>query len=71
MYFEPGKYYKHSSGKMMHTLAIVDSTLYGRTLIAEEASEHGHMFIPVGIDSEDYAQNYVEITEQEWMTNFS
>lgn len=65
MRFEIGKYYKHSSGEVMRILACVDTTIYGRTLLAEEGDTFG--FQPVGWDSDDYAENWKEIDEDEWL----
>ena len=72
MKFEPGKYYKHTTGEMLHTLVMADTTMWGRTLLAERCPKNEMVtIVPVGIDSTDYTTNYVEITEEEWMTGFS
>lgn len=65
MQFEIGKSYKHSSGNVMRILACVDTTIYGKALIAEEGDTFG--FRPVGFDSDDYAENWKEISEEEWL----
>lgn len=70
--FKPNKYYKHTTGHMLHTLNVVETTMWGRTLVAEVCSQDKCVhLIPVGIDSESYTANYTECTEAEWMTNFS
>jgi len=69
MKFEPNKYYKHSSGGMIHTLGFLNTSIYGNTLIAEES--HSANFVPVGTSSDDHTQNYTEITEEEWLKQFS
>lgn len=68
--FEPGKYYKHASGCVMATLQFAKTTMWGRTLVAEEAGRCGHSLFCVGTDSDDYAVGWEEITEEEWMGNF-
>jgi hypothetical protein len=68
MYFEPGKYYQNAiNGSVIRTLVITDTTRYGRVLLSEAICDGRHYFIPVGIDSERYAQDYVEITKKEWL----
>lgn len=71
LFFEPDKYYKHTSGHMIHTLVMAETTLWGTTLLAEQAGEDMYVLTAVGIDSEDYTAGYHEITEEEWNTNFS
>ena len=71
MKFKPGKYYEHTTGTMIKTLVEVETTMWGKTLVAERSSSIAHELIPVGSDSEDYAQNWHESTEEEWMKNFS
>jgi len=68
MRFEIGKYYQHPGGGMMHVISAGKSTMYGWCLIAEEHG--GSNFRPVGSD-EVAAQNWIEITEAEWLTGFS
>lgn len=71
MKFEVGKYYFHTGSKSyLAVLGVLDTTLYGRAMIAEQAGRHGHTFIPVGGD-EDSTVGYVECSKEEWMTNFS
>ncbi len=68
MLFEIGKYYKHSSGGMMHIVGEVKTTMYGKCLVAE-TTEH-YDLKPVG-RNKSATENWVESNEQEWMTNFS
>ena len=63
--FQPGKYYKHTTGHMIHCLGFLDTTIYGRALISEESCSGN--FILVGFDSNFNTANYVEITEEEWL----
>ena len=64
--FEVGKYYKHTTGDMLHILQYVDTTLYGRCLLAE--NEFGKLEA-VG-DQKDNAVNYKEIDSKEYYENF-
>ena len=63
MAFEVGKYYKHTTGYMLHTLFTVETMMYGFSLIAEESGTGA--FRPLGTD-EDSATNWVEINKKEW-----
>lgn len=67
--FEVGKFYKHNTGICFAILCEVETTLYGKTLIAEQACG-GSNIIAVGQD-ESAAANFHEITKEEWMENFS
>lgn len=56
--FKPGKYYQHSSGRVIHTLCEVDTFFhYGPSLVAEE--ETGEL-MPVGMH-EDNTTGYEEV----------
>lgn len=66
MIFEPGKFYKHTSGKMISTLDFLETTMWGRTLIVEESGNPG--LNCVATDSESFAVNYTEISKEEWMS---
>jgi hypothetical protein len=66
MKFEIGKYYKHTAGHMINPLVEAETTLYGKTLIAEDSQG---TLIAVGQD-EDSTANYVETTKEEWLSNF-
>lgn len=68
MKFEIGKFYRHTTGEELAILGEVETTLYGKCLVAE-SSDHVDLK-PVGKD-ESNAENYVEITKNEWMKNFS
>ena len=70
MRFEPGKYYKHSGGRTIATLDFLETTMYGKVLIVEQAGNRGHRLTCVGTDSDDYAINWKEITKEEWIKNF-
>ena len=65
--FEVGKFYKHTCGDMLHILQYVDTTLYGRCLLAE--NEYGELEA-VG-DQKDNAVNYREIEPEEYYKYFS
>ena len=60
--FEVGRYYRHSSGGCMHIVGSVKTDTYGWTLIGEDKSGN---IRPVGI-GEGYAENWYEITEEDW-----
>lgn len=64
--FEIFKYYKHTSGTLMHIIGRVKTTVYGTTLLAEETDGS---FKPVGEDEANMV-NWVEITHQEWSFAF-
>jgi len=67
MIFEIGKYYQHTTGIELSIIGELETTLWGKTLIAETNSSD---FEAVGSDI--YATtNYVEISKEEWMKNFS
>lgn len=68
MVFETGKYYGHPSGEQMSILNEVNTTLYGTCLIAE--SNKSADLKPVGKD-ESNAENWLEISKEDWMKNFS
>lgn len=72
MKFEIGKCYEHTTKKQMKIIGEAKSTGYGmgdgKTLVGECAGESN--FMPVGSD-EAAAENWHEITEEEWMKNFS
>lgn len=71
MRFEIGKYYKHTTGSMLHIISAGKTTLYGWTHIAEQAGVNAYeTFLAIGMD-EDSAVNYTEIGEEEWMKAFS
>lgn len=69
MYFEIGKYYKHTSGLKIAILGIVTSTMYGRALVAERSDMPD--FMPVAYNLEDATEGWEEITEDEWLECFS
>ena len=71
MLFEVGKYYKHVTSHMLHVLTEAETTLYGKTLIAESVGTKREALIAVGGDSESYTVNYEESAEEEWMKSFS
>lgn len=63
MKFEVGKYYKHSTGELLHILDEVTSTLYGHCLVGE--STRNYNLLPIGMD-ESNTMNYEEIDKDEW-----
>ena len=66
--FKVGKAYRHSSGCEMKIIGWANTTVHGDAcMIAEEKSGH---LKPVGSDP-DAAVNWKEISEDEWMKNFS
>ena len=71
MIFKIGKYYKHTTGHMLHIVTAAKTTLYGWTHIAEQAGVNAReTFLAVGVDDSS-AVNYKEIKEEEWMKAFS
>lgn len=68
MVFEIGKCYKHKTGEEIKVIGELETTLYGKALIAE--SGDSSLFSAVG-RTEDCSVNWTEITEEEWMKNFS
>jgi len=89
MKFELGKCYRHPTGKEMKIVGLAQSTMYGHTLIAENAVRPlppvfksndinqafntgcvQEEFSCVGMD-EDNASNWEEMSEEDWMKNFS
>jgi hypothetical protein len=67
MKFEVGKCYQHNGGSQIKVIGEVNSTIYGNCLMAEHSDGR---FYPVG-QTEDNAVNWHEITEEEWLKNFS
>lgn len=67
--FKLGKCYRHTTGHEIKVIGVVDSTLYGMGLMAE-TNKHSERFQRVG-NTEDHSVNYIEISEEEWMKNFS
>lgn len=63
MKFELGKYYKHTTGTMLHVIASAETTMFGDALIAEESGQID--FKAVGKD-ESHSVNYTEIDKKEW-----
>jgi hypothetical protein len=51
----------------MKIVGLAETTAWGSSLIGEDV--HGHLS-PIG-KTEENAINWVEITEKEWMKNFS
>lgn len=39
MRFEQGKYYEHSSGEKIAIVGCVETTMYGKTLVAEQCNK--------------------------------
>lgn len=71
MKFEVGKYYKHTIGHTLAILGYLETTMWGKTLIAE-SNQQGQMTELVAVGSNESAiANYREITKEEWMENYS
>ena len=68
MVFEIGKYYQHTCGAKLAILCELETTQYGKTLIAE--SDGRDVLRAVG-KGKSYTVNYHEITKEEWMESFS
>lgn len=69
MKFEVGKFYRHTTGICFAILCEAETTMYGRTLIAEQSCGMP-VIVAVGSD-EASAINFHEITKEEWMLSFS
>ena len=69
MRFEVGKFYRHSAGGFLAVLCKIETTMWGKCLLAETAGPGVSRLIPIGED-EDSAQNYTECSRGEWMSNF-
>ena len=63
MIFEPNKFYKHTTGYIIHTLDFADTVIYGRTLLAEDTSGS---LISAGT-SDNSVVNYIEVTKDDFM----
>ena len=61
--FRVGRYYKHSSGKLIHIVGSVKTTMYGWTLVAE--SSDASNLIPIGQDTDNFA-NWFEVSKEAW-----
>lgn len=61
--FNIGKYYKHSTGKMIFICGVCSTHAYGMCLMAED--DYGS-FYPVG-NHEGATDNWCEITEEEFL----
>lgn len=62
MIFEVGKYYRHTTGNMLHAICEVETAIYGETIIAE--TPFGD-FRPIG-NTDECAVNWAEIPKEEW-----
>lgn len=67
MVFELGKVYQHTTGIQIKIVGEASTTLYGECLVSED---YYGTLKPVGTDTSN-AENWFEITEDEWMKNFS
>ena len=68
MKFEIGKCYRHKSGEEMKIIGAAQSSCYGITLVGE--SNRSPNFTPIGWDSDSFAENWIEISNEEWEKNF-
>ena len=69
MKFEIGKFYRHTTGKDLAIIGELETTMFGKTLIAE-TKDITECLMAVG-RQESATANYTEITKEEWMKNFS
>lgn len=67
MSFEVGKYYKHTTGTMIHVLTEVETMTYGKCLVAEETTNQN--LVPLGI-GESFTENWIEITKEEFVNYY-
>jgi hypothetical protein len=67
MKFELGKCYRHTTGEEMKIVGEMESTLYGNCLVGE--NDLGK-FNSIGKE-EWNGENWEEISENDWMKNFS
>jgi len=68
MVFRVGGMYEHTTGKMMKIVGKAHTTMWGNCLVGEESGSDG--LAAIG-RSPDNAENWKEITEEKWMSNFS
>jgi len=68
MIFEIGKYYEHTTGNQLAILGELETTMFGKCLIAEQSNSN--FFTSVGRDTNS-ADNWHEISREKWMKNFS
>jgi len=68
MKFQIGKFYRHTTGKEFSIVGTVRTTMFGDTLVAEQNDNVD--LVAVGSD-ESATTNFVEISKEEWMKNFS
>lgn len=68
MIFEVGKFYEHETGHQVAVVCKVNTTMFGETLLAEQ--NDNMEFESLGMD-ESATANFVEISKDEWMKNFS
>jgi hypothetical protein len=67
MKFKVGKCYEHTTGLQIKIIGRCKSTMFGKCLVAETDS---NTFVPISKD-EEAAVNFKEISNDEWMKNFS
>ena len=71
MRFEKGKYYRHYGGRYISIVGEVETTRWGHVFVVEEADKTGHSISCAEINSEAEAENWVEISEIKWLSNFT
>ena len=64
MRFQPGCYYQHEGGLVIHTLCRASTWVHGFTLVAED---YWGTLIAVGTDSDEHAEEYKEVDELVWL----
>ena len=62
--FKLGKYYKHTTGRKIYIAGIADTKYHGVCFVGENPL--GELF-PIGIGKEGFSENYIEITEKEFL----
>jgi hypothetical protein len=71
MTFAVGKFYKHTeTGHKMSIIARVQTTRWGLALIAELDQDRRSAHL-MPLDPNADANEYIEITREEWMESFS
>jgi hypothetical protein len=71
MKLEPGKFYKHNSGRSIAVLGDVETWKWGPMLVIEETDETGHSISCVEKDqAEDKHEKWTEIGLEEFKREF-
>ncbi|NCC59143.1 MAG: hypothetical protein EOM17_16250 [Synergistales bacterium] len=70
MKLEPGKFYKHESGRSIAVVGEVTTWKWGPMLVIEETDDTGHSISCVEADSADTKGQWIEIGVEEWKREF-